>query len=168
MFTCGMNHRISMLHLRKIDPPVRRDRAGNKGVALLELCLITPLFLLLLAGLVQIALTMLTAYNLVAAASEGARVASALPILVVDDSRVRDFIMPKIALSNMYSNIQITNTIPISDGAVVNKDGLDCSRSVSVTVTLRVLMPFQAIFGYPFMEMSRSLSMRYLQQPLCP
>ena len=168
MCTGGMSHRLLKLRLlNKGRAPNGVKNRESSGVALLEICLVTPLFFLLFAGLAQIGLMMLTAYNLVSATSEGARLASTLPILVVDDSRVRDYVMPKIALRSIYTNIQVNNTIPASGTAVINQDGLDCSRSVSVTVNMRVLMPFQAIFGYPFLDMSRSASMRYIQQPLC-
>jgi len=172
MYICGMKRRTYMWRHHRHNTDIatsvmKTERDGSKGIALLEVCLITPLFLLLFAGLVQIGITMLTAYNLVTAAREGARVASALPILVVDDTRVRDFVMPKIALSRIYTNIIITNSVPTSNGTLNNQDGMNCARSVSVTVTMRVLMPFQAVFGYPYVDMSRSTSMRYLQQPLC-
>ena len=129
-------------------------KKGEEGQSLLEFALLLPVFLLMLAGIVEFGFMFLTAHTLQHATREGARYAITIEDLSANDSRVINFTDSFIPSVDLYSGFTtITNT------AVTN-----CATSDQVTVTISGSYNFVAlnVLGLSSLNLSFPTTMRSL------
>jgi Flp pilus assembly protein TadG len=135
--------------------PDRRSRSRGQGV--IEFAVVLPLFLVMMGTVVDFGLVFLQVHVVQNAVREGARLASTLPNLKANDSRVLDSVkakIPNVALFSTFTGSGITNTAPTGSAATC-----DLTVTVSATGVYNFLM--LRLVGMNNVSITRSVTGRY-------
>ena len=143
---------------------------SQRGAAILELSLTSFVFLMLLGGAADWGINIYMSQSLQNVAREGSRIASTLPNLIVNDTRVKDVItyrLESLPFSGLFSAPNITNTVPISINGIVNSSGITCDNEITVSVEVNKSFTFLKALGINSSPLIRNSTMRYQIQPIC-
>ena len=133
----------------------------SQGQAIIEFTLLLPLVIIIVGGLTDLGLAFYISVGVENAVREGARIAVTTSPLAADDSNVKQAVKDRIppagqfALSSGYP----TNTAP---------SAATCDGNVTVTAEGTYNYMFLQYLGFTPMTISRSTTMRYEGNPICP
>ena len=139
-----------------VDPGSRGGSRGQRGIALIEFALVTPLLLLLLAGVLDYAMALRTAMCLADAARAGARYGSQSSTNSTDIAG-----MQAAAVNSAPDVAGITATAARScrctDGSTVSCSG-SCAGGMQVYVTVTAQATSPTLFYYSGLPFSGAAS----------
>jgi hypothetical protein len=124
---------------------VRRRRRRSRGQSLVEFALVSPIFLLILSGIMDFGFLLYSRMTVINAAREGARIATtmtdtpgAIPGAV--DTRAN-------AAASPLSVTTVTTCVPKSGGCSFSANGLEFGDSINVRVSYVHHAFFPLLFG---------------------
>lgn len=135
--------------------PDRRPRQRGQGV--IEFAVILPLFLVLMGTVVDFGMVFLQVHVVQNAVREGERLASTLPNLKANDTRVLDSVKTKIPSVTLFSDFVdngISNTAPTGNAAT-------CDLTVTVSATGKYNFLMLRLVGMNNVTITRSVTGRY-------
>ncbi len=134
---------------------IKKRFLGEKGQSLLELALILPILLMLVAGITEFGRAWMTLNVLSGAVREGARIASVTPDIVYNQQNIRDAVTFLLASANLEPVYILIEPEPSMTNVV---------RVTAAVDFFFIPTPFfQAVFGEGY-TMVRSASCYYEAQ----
>jgi Flp pilus assembly protein TadG len=129
-------------------------KSSENGQSLIEFAVLFPVFLLMLAGIVEFGFIFRTSHTLQQATREGARYAITLEDLTVNDSRVDVHTQSFVPSESFYSGFSTTTNTAVTD----------CLTNDQVTVTVSGSYNFIAlnVLGLSSLNLSFPTTMRAL------
>jgi Flp pilus assembly protein TadG len=123
----------------------------------IEFAVVLPLFLVMMGTVIDFGLVFLQVHVVQNAVREGERLASTLPNLKANDSRVLDSVktkIPNVSLFADYTDNGISNTAPTGNAAT-------CDLTVTVSATGRYTFLMLRLVGMTDVDITRSVTGRY-------
>jgi len=139
----------------------RLAKKRSHGQAIIEFTLLLPLIIIIVGGLTDLGLAFYISVGVENAVREGARVAVTVSPLLADDPTVKQVVKDRIPPAGQFAlkSGYPTNTLPSST---------TCEGNVTVTAEGTYNSMFLQYIGFTNMTISRSTTMRYEGNPLCP
>jgi Flp pilus assembly protein TadG len=133
----------------------------SRGQAIIEFTLLLPVIIIIVGGLTDFGLAFYVSVGVQNAVREGARIAATLSPLAADDPTVKQAVEDRIPPAGQFTlkSGYPTNTAP---------SAATCEGNVTVTAEGTYNYMFLRYIGFTDMAISRSTTMRYEPNPLCP
>jgi Flp pilus assembly protein TadG len=139
----------------------RLAKKRSHGQAIIEFTLLLPLIIIIVGGLTDLGLAFYISVGVENAVREGARVAVTVSPLVADDPTVKQVVKDRIPPASQFAlkSGYPTNSLPTS---------ATCEGNVTVTAEGTYNYMFLQYIGFTPIAISRSTTMRYEGNPICP
>lgn len=143
----------------------RFAKRRSRGQAIIEFTLLLPVIIIIVGGLTDLGLALYVSIGVQNAVREGARIAATIPNppgVGENDLTVKQAVKDRIPSAGQFvlSSDSPSNTAAPTDGT--------CQENVTVAATGTYNYMFLQYIGFTNMTISRSSTMRYEGNPLCP